>query len=427
MKVAITERRYLFPFLLVTSLFFLWAIAHNLNDVLIKQFQKALDLSRGQSGFIQFAFYLGYFVMALPAGMAMKRFGYKSGIVIGLVLYAVGALLFYPAAEVQVFVFFLVALFIIASGLTFLETAANPYIAVLGRPETSEQRLNLAQSFNGLRAIMGALLLAGYSFFRTVNSDSEYSEEELLSMSASELDAYRYAEAQAVQMPYVVIGLILLLLAFFFYRVQMPEIREEEEQKTFKSSGTSWRQRHLVWGVISQFFYVGAQVCIWSYFIDYMLEALAGATEKQAAFYLSISLFLFTIGRFFGTWLMRYIAPNKLMALYALINIGLLALGSTVGGEPGVYAIMAISFFLSIMFPTIFALSIKGLGENTKLASSLLIMAIVGGAVFPPLMGFWADAYSIQSAFFIPLCCLLVVAFSLYGYKPAQSPRKMIA
>jgi FHS family L-fucose permease-like MFS transporter len=414
MKKAITDPKYLVPFILVTSLFFLWAIAHNLNDVLIKQFQKALALSRGESGFIQFAFYLGYFVMALPAGMVMKRWGYKRGILVGLLLYAIGALLFYPAAEVQVYLFFLLALFIIASGLTFLETAANPYITVLGPPETSEQRLNLAQSFNGLGTIMGPLIGGLFIF-----SGNEYSESELVSMSATELAAYRLAEARMVQMPYLLIGLFLLLLTVVFYRIRMPEIAEERVEVQSGSKRKLLAHRHLVWGVVAQFFYVGAQVCIWSYFIDYMLEADPGSGEKQAAYYLSISLFLFMTGRFIGTWLMRYIAPPTLMALYTVCTLGLLAIGIFVGGNTGVYALMGISFFLSIMFPTIFALSVKGLGEDTKIASSLVIMAIVGGAVFPPLMGFWSDAYSIQSALLVPMACLLVVlAFSLYGYRP---------
>ena len=418
MKKAVTDNKYLLPFILVTSLFFLWAIAHNLNDVLIKQFQKALALDRGQSGFIQFAFYLGYFVMAIPAGIAMKRFGYKRGIVIGLLLYATGALLFYPAAEVQQYGFFLAALFIIASGLTFLETAANPYITVLGPQETSAQRLNLAQSFNGLGTIMGPLIGGLFIF-----SGVEYTEAELVSMSATDLVAYRQAEAEAVQMPYLVIGVLLLVLAFVFYRTPMPEINESLADHSTKGSRRSLLQhRHLVWGVVAQFFYVGAQVCIWSYFIDYMLVEDTAATERQAAYYLSISLFIFMVGRFLGTLFMRYIAPQKLMALYSVACMILLGVAVVSGGTIGVYALMLVSFFLSIMFPTIFALSVKGLGDDTKIASSLVIMAIVGGAIFPPLMGYWSEAADMQTSFLVPLSCFLVVlAFSIWGYKPTKA------
>jgi MFS transporter, FHS family, L-fucose permease len=413
-KSTITDKRFLIPFILVTSLFFLWAIAHNLNDILIKQFQKALDLSRGQSGFIQFAFYLGYFVMAIPAGLVMKRYGYKNGIIFGLLLYAAGAFLFFPAAEVQMYGFFLVALFIIASGLTFLETAANPYIIVLGDPETAETRLNFAQSFNGLGTIMGPVIGGLFIF-----SGNEMNATEILETSAIDMAAFRKAEAQAVQMPYLIIGLIILALTYLFYKTRMPEVTEETT-KSFNSGSIKnlKKHKHLVWGVIAQFFYVGAQVCIWSYFIDYMLDADPTSTEKQAAFFLSLSLFIFMAGRFISTYIMQFVPPNKLLALYSLACIALLSVVIFVPNIIGVYALMMVSFFLSIMFPTIFALGVKGLGDDTKIGSSLIIMAIVGGAVFPPVLGYWADLDTIFSAFVVPMACFLVVLwYGIKGYK----------
>lgn len=433
MNSNLTEKKFILPFILVSSLFFLWAIAHNLNDILITQFQKALALSRGQSGFIQFAFYIAYFIMALPAGFIMKKHGYKNGIIFGLALYALGAFLFYPAAELQVYGFFLFALFIIASGLTFLETAANPYIIVLGDPNSSERRLNFAQSFNGLGTIVGPAIGGIFIF-----SNNELAPD-LNQLASTELEMFRTAEAKAVQMPYMVIGLFVLALAVLFFKTKMPEINEENEpvkqgavrettgqDKPDKNKNPapakSWHllknHTNLSWGIVAQFFYVGAQVCIWSYFIDYVLEAKPSLTEKEGAFYLSLSLGLFMCGRFSGTYLMKFIAPNRLMAIYSLICIALLSLIIMLPNHFGFPAILAISFFLSIMFPSIFALGIKGLGKNTKIGSSLLIMAIVGGAFFPPVMGFLADFTNIHLAFLVPVLCFMVIfSFSVHGYK----------
>jgi FHS family L-fucose permease-like MFS transporter len=316
---------YRFAFILVTSLFFMWAIAHNMNDILIKQFQKALDLSRGQSGFIQFAFYLAYFVMALPAGWLMKRFGYKSGILLGLLLYMTGALLFYPAAEVRHYGFFLLALFVIASGLTFLETAANPYITVMGAPEKGPRRLNLAQSFNGLGAAT-APVLGGLFIF----SGIEHSAADLAGMPAGSVDAYRAMEAEAVQVPYLVIAAVVGLIAVMFAVTRMPHIAGPGGAAAPAGrrgvAGALLASGRLRFAVIAQFFYVGAQVCIWSYFIDYTIETMPGTPEKTAAYYLSVSLVGFMAGRFFGTLMMRFVAAEKLLALYAAVNILLCAI-----------------------------------------------------------------------------------------------------
>lgn len=420
-------RGYTLAFILVTSLFFMWAIAHNMNDILIKQFQKALDLSRGQSGFIQFAFYLGYFLMALPAGCVMKRLGYKNGILAGLLLYMTGALLFYPAAEVRSYLFFLFALFVIASGLTFLETAANPYITVMGSIEKGPQRLNLAQSFNGLGAAT-APLLGGVFIFSGV----ELSDAELRAMSAGALNAYRAAEAQAVQMPYLAIAAAVGFIALLIFLTKMPHIAApdnagipEEAGGGRSKTGALPASGHLKFAVIAQFFYVGAQVCIWSYFIDYSLEAMPGTAEKTAAYYLSLSLFFFMAGRFLGTFLMHFVSPTKLLAAYAVISIGLCLTAMIADGAPAVIALGLTSPCMSIMFPTIFALGIRGLGPNTEMGSSLIIMAIIGGAVFPPSMGFLADFTTVQWAVIVPLVCFLVVF--LFAFFEMRSDKRSVA
>ncbi len=404
--------KYIIALSLITSLFFLWALAHNLNDILIRQFQKALDLNRGQAGFIQFAFYLGYFIMAIPAGLIMKKYGYKKGIITGLILYAFGALLFLPAAEIRVYGFFLFALFVIASGLTFLETAANPYVTKLGNPEFAERRLNFAQAFNGLGSVIAPAIGGAFIF-----SGMEYSTNELSEMTPEKLEIYRSMEAKTVQFPYLVIALIVLIVAFLIYKTKMPEVEDEEENGRIRISRHLFRHTHLVYGIIAQLFYVGAQVGIWSYFIDYMKELVPETAEKTAAYYLSMNLVLFMVGRFSGSFLMSWIKPNKLLAVYSIINLVLILIGSLGSGMMAVYSIMLVSFFMSIMFPTIFALSIKNLGEDTKIGSSLVIMAIIGGALFPLAMGYLA-VNNIQKAFFVPFICFIVVfLFAIWGYK----------
>jgi FHS family L-fucose permease-like MFS transporter len=414
------SRKYLIPLILITSLFFLWALAHNMNDILIRQFQKALNLNRGQAGFIQFAFYLGYFIMAIPAGLIMKKFGYKKGIITGLVLYACGALLFLPAAEIRVYGFFLFALFIIASGLTFLETAANPYVTKLGNPDFAERRLNFSQAFNGLGSVIAPAIGGAFIF-----SGMEYSQTELAAMTPENLDGYRAIEARTVQMPYFVIAIIVLMVAFLIYKTKMPSVDDEGENSKIRISKNLFKHTHLIYGIIAQFFYVGVQVGIWSYFIDYMKDLVPETAEKTAAYYLSMNLVLFMIGRFSGSFFMTWIKPNRLLAIYSLINLVLILIGLLGSGMISVYAIMLVSFFMSIMFPTIFALSIKNLGEDTKIGSSLVIMAIIGGAIFPLAMGYLA-VNNIQTALFIPFICFVVVfVFAIWGYKVREVKVKL--
>ncbi|WP_154287004.1 L-fucose:H+ symporter permease [Pedobacter puniceum] len=398
----ITNRKYLVPFILITSLFFLWGFAHNLNPILIPHLKKACELTDLESALIDSAFYIGYFIMAIPSGILMRRFGYKSGIVFGLLLFALGAFLFWPAAELRNFSFFLLALFIIASGLTFLETAANPYITVLGEPETATIRLNFSQSFNGLAATLAPFL--GGIF---ILSGVHLSDEQKGSMSLIEKEEFLKQEASSVQMPYLLIGILVLLVAIIIWRVKLPEIKVDSHQKLMSKSSI-WKNKNLVFGVIAQFFYVGAQVCVSSFFIRFIGEA-AGVAEKDAAMYLSVALLVFMIGRFVGTFLMKYISPRVLLAIYSIANVILLIMAINFGNMLSIYALIGVEFFMSIMFPTIFSLSLDGLGEEKKIGSSLLVMAIAGGAFFPLIMGKISDMVNIQIAYIVPLFCFLIV------------------
>ena len=405
---------FFIAFALVASLFFMWAIANNFNDILIKQFQKALELSRTQSGLVQTAFYFGYFTMALPAGWVMTKIGYKNGILIGLGLYALGALLFFPAANVREFGLFLGALYVIAAGLAFLETAANPYITALGPRETAPQRLNLAQSFNGLGGFL-APFIGGALIFSGV----EYSAAELAALTPEALEAYKVSEAQAVQVPYLGLAAIVLALAALVFFTPFPKIEENTDTLTSPTDTTSLLSNStLIWAVVAVFFYVGAQVGIWSYFINFAQD-LTGVGEKSAANYLGFSLMAFMIGRFFGTALMRFFKPERLLIGYACVAILLSLTAALASGWTALIALGLTSFFMSIMFPTIFAFGVRDLGEKTKLGSSLIIMAIIGGAIFPPAMGFAADTTgSIQTALYIPAFCFLIVA--LFGRRIAR-------
>jgi FHS family L-fucose permease-like MFS transporter len=399
-----TDRKTRLAIILITSLFFLWGFALNLNPILIPHLKKACQLSDFQSALIDSASYIAYFLIALPAGLFMKQFGYKAGITLGLLLFAVGTFMFYPAAEMRHFGFFLFALFVIASGLTMLETAANPYITVLGDSESATQRLNFAQSFNGLAAFLAPLM--GGTF---ILSGKTLSEQEQQAMSPEQLDSYLNAEASSVQMPFLVIGIVVLLVAVMIWRTALPEIKEEADTSD-KVRGSIWEEKNLILGVAAQFFYVGAQVCISSFFIRFS-DKVAGIDEKTAAYVLSGAFLSFMIGRFIGTYLMRFVAPPRLLALYSVINVALLILAVLTHGMVSVYALVAVQFFMSIMFPTIFALSIRGLGEKTKIGSSLVIMSIVGGAVFPVIMGQVSDVSSIQTAYIVPAVCFLVVLY----------------
>ncbi|HEX8446085.1 MAG TPA: L-fucose:H+ symporter permease [Sphingomonas sp.] len=399
------------PFILIVTLFFLWGAANNLNDVLIPHFKKAFALTDLQSGLVQSAFYMGYFFLALPAGLVMRRFGYKTAVIVGLLLFGAGALLFYPAAQAQRYGLFLAALFVIASGLAFLETSANPLITVMGDPATAERRLNFAQAFNPLGSIT-AVALGGHFILSGV----ELTPAQVAAMAPAELAAARAVEAQSVQGPYLAIAAVVLLWALLVAFTRFPDAAERPAGDAVPTAATGairtlLARPRFAFGVAAQFFYVGAQVGVWSYMIRYTQHELPGTSEKAAAVYLTASLVAFMIGRFAGTALMGRVRAASLLGVFAMINVALTLIAVLVGGRIGVLALVSTSFFMSIMFPTIFANTLKGLGDLAKTASSFLVMSIIGGAVLTALMGFISDLSAIDLAILVPSACFGFVAW----------------
>lgn len=399
--------------MLVTSLFFLWGFLHNLDPVLIPHLRKTFQLNYLQSSLVDSSVFAAYFLMALPAGFVMRKYGFKSGIILGLVLFGAGCLLFLPAADTNKYIFFLGALFIAASGLTFLETAANPYATILGDPATSTQRLNFAQAFNGL-AVFLAPIIGG----KFILSGTEYTKEQMTVMPAGELALYLQSEAARVKTPYLILGIIILLIAAIFYFSKLPDSKDAGDAGS--GFGKMFKIPHLRGAIIAQFFYVGAQVCVGSFFINVVKNSV-DMDEKTASRYLAYGYGLaFVIGRFAGTFLMKYYSPQRLLFVYASINIILSGLVIFATGMVTVFALIAISFFMSVMFPTIFALGIKNMNTvDTKMGSSLIIMAIVGGALLPPLLGVISDSTgNIQYGYIVPLLCFIAVAwYGIMGYK----------
>lgn len=377
---------YLWPFILVTTLFFLWGFAHSILDVLNKHFQETLHIDKTQSALVQAVVYGGYFLMALPAGWIIRRFGYRTGVIAGLMLYGVGALLFIPGGSIQSFPFFLLSLFIIGCGLTCLETAANPYVTVLGDSEGAEQRINLSQSFNGLGWIVGPLV-GGYFAFSQGGGN--------------------------ISLPYAVIGVVVLCVAFIFTRVKLPEVEAAEvETTTVRCAEKSiWQHRNFVWGMAALFLYVAAQTGINSFFINYVTETSPTISNDTAAMLLGYGgMGLFMVGRMGGGWIMARIRAERVLlacAIGATCAMGVLLTGA---GVWGIVAFFVCYLCESIMFPTIFSLSLRGMGHHTKLASSLLIMCIVGGAIAPVVMGSIADSQSMSLAFIVPLLCFVFIS-----------------
>lgn len=418
-KHPIFVKNVIFPFILVTALFFFWGIPNNLNDILIKQFMKSFEIDRFKAGLVQSAFYLGYFCLSLPAAFIMQRFSYKVGIVIGLLLFSTGAFLFYPAALSQTYGFFLVALFVIASGLAFLETGANPFIAGLGDADSSERRLNFSQAFNPIGAISGVLVGTVFIFSGIEHSDADVAKMKL----AGTYSDYLQHETMRIVTPYLVLGAIVFIWAIIILFTKFPVLSTEKMQASSheKSSLRKLLSYPHFWkGVISQFFYIGAQVGTWSYFIQYVQD-YTSQPEKVAGYFLTGTLVAFGVGRFSASFFMRFIKPNLLMGIYSLANVFLVLTGILLPGWVGLWAIFFTSFFMSVMFPTIFALSIKGLGPHTKYAASLVVMAIIGGAVFTPVMGLvFMHTKSMAVSMTIPLICYVVIAwYAFRGSKPS--------
>lgn len=384
-----TTSGFRLAFILVTTLFFLWGLSYGLLDVLNKHFQDVLHVNKAQSGLLQAAYFGAYFIIALPAGFFMDRFGYKAGILVGLCLYALGALLFVPAASAGSFGMFLFALFVIALGLGCLETAANPFATVLGAPAGAERRLNLSQSFNGLGQFIGPIIGGSLFFSATQGTTAD--------------------GLSSVKTTYVAIAVLVLLIAFLFGRTKLPDIREQSTSEDHGIAKGLWQHGHFTGGVIAQFFYVAAQVGVGAFFINYTTEHWHTLSNQNASYLLSVGMISFMVGRFFSTWLMGFVRPATLLVIYAIINIVLC--GVVVAGidNVSVIALVAIFFFMSIMFPTIFAMGVKNMGKQTKRASSVMIMAIVGGAVMPYLMGAIADHYNTAVSYALPMVCFAVV------------------
>jgi FHS family L-fucose permease-like MFS transporter len=403
------------PFFLVTALFLFWGIPSNMNDILIKQFMKSFELTRFRAGLIQSAFYMGYFVLAVPAALVMRKFGYKTGLVIGLFLYSAGSFLFWPAALNRQYAFFLFALFVIASGASFLETGANSFIALLGDPRTSERRLNFSQAFNPVGAVTGVLVGTIFIF-----SGVELSPDQVVARKAAgTYEAYLRSETLRVVTPYLVLGIVIFLWALLILRTKFPKVAEEADSDRGKAHGHARdliHYPHFVQGIIAQFLYVGAQVGTWSYYIQY-IQDYTHRPEKTAGYFLTGTLVAFGIGRFTATYLMKYIQPSRLMGIYGIINTALVLVAVMFPGWLGVGAVFMTSFFMSLMFPTIFALGIKELGPNTKLGGSFIIMSIIGGACAPPAMGLIFQAtHSMAIAMIVPMVCYVFITYySFYG------------
>ena len=381
-------------FALVTTLFLLWGFCNGMIDVLNKHFQITLHINKYQSGFVQSANYLAYFLMAIPAGLLARRFGYKGGIIIGLVLIAAGAFWFIPATQIGTYWAFLTGIFVLATGMTCLETIANPYTTVLGPPASSALRINTAQTFNGVGWILGPIV-GGYFVFGQHQGANAHA---------------------ALYIPYFGIGILVTALIGIFAFAYIPDLHAEEEVKTEAGNTAGkplWLRWHFTMGVFAQFLYVAAQSGIFGFFINYVLENNRGLTEGQAATWLGVFGFgLFMVGRMCGSAVVSLMKPHRALTIYAVINV-FLSVVVFRGGKEGMYALLGTFFFMSIMFPTIFALGIRGLGEQTKLGSSLIVMSIVGGAIAPPLMGRIADVSSMRMAFLVPMACFVLIA--LYG------------
>ncbi|MEP7110006.1 MAG: L-fucose:H+ symporter permease [Ferruginibacter sp.] len=402
LKAKFTEKKFIVTIIFVTSLFLLWGIAITMGDVLNRHFQNVLHVSKAQSGLVQFSIFGAYFVMGIPAGLFMKKFGYKMGVLLGLFLYAAGAFLFVPAAGAESFGFFRIALFVLACGLATLETVAHPFVASLGDQRTSDQRINFAQSFNGLGAVIGPLI-GSYFILRAGQEHSN--------------------DLVSVRTLYVVIGIVIMVIGIAFSFVKIPalidphvtlkEVDPDAVNVDIEPGRKLFQHRHFVWAVVAQFFNVAAQGGTWAYFINYGHEKM-GFTDEKAGYYFSLSMVMMMIGRFAGTAIMKFVAPNKLLAGFAAGSILMCLIIAQSFGWPSFIALLMLNFFFSIMFPTIFSLGLKNLGAHTQQASSFIVMGVVGGAVFPPIMGLIAN-HDVARAYYLPIICYFVIF--LFGWK----------
>lgn len=406
---VVVPKQVLIPFILLTSLFALWGIANNMTDVLLATFKRIMSMTDFQTSWIQVAFYGSYFCLALPAAMFIRRFTYKSGVLLGLGMFAMGALLFYPASQTMQYGHFLVALFILAGGLSILETSANPYAIVMGPEETATRRLNLAQSFNPLGSITG--ILVGREFI--LSNLHSATDAERAQMAPDELLRIQEAELTAVMGPYVTVAVLIGVVWLAIACTRFPRAMDAERSLNLGPTVRRlFRRRHYMWGVVAQFFYIGAQIGVWSFTIRYIMNDL-GLNEVGASNYYLASILLFSASRFVFTALMKYFQPNVLLWVMAALGAVLIVVVVLIGGYVGAVALVGISGCMSLMFPTIYGLAIRDLGEDTKIGASGLIMAILGGAILTAVQGWISDAQGIHVAFLVPLACFMVVLY--YG------------
>lgn len=417
-----SDKNYTFALTVLTTLFFMWGFITCLNDILIPHLKAVMDLNYTEVMLVQFAFFTAYAIISLPSGMLVEKIGYKNGIVIGLSTTGIGSLLFYPAAGYQSFPMFLFALFVLASGITLLQVAANPYVAILGKSETASSRLNLTQAFNSLGTtiapLFGSLLIL---------SVAVKTAEELKTMSAEQVTAYKLTEASAVQVPYLGIAAALFIIAAIFAIIKLPKIEAADVQSSESEGGnyhdlhkSAWGYKHLVLGAVAIFVYVGGEVSIGSFLVNYLGQPfVAGLKEVDAGRFVSFYWGGAMVGRFVGSGIQRKIKPNLMLAFNAFIAAILVITSMLTYKEVAMWSILAVGLFNSIMFPTIFTLAINGLGKHTGQASGILCTAIVGGAILPVIQGYFADTIGIHHAFFIPVLCYMYIAFyGLKGYKP---------
>lgn len=406
------NNKYLLPLALIFCLFFLWAISSNLLPTMIRQLMKTCELNTFEASFTETAYWLAYFIFPIPIAMFMKRYSYKAGIIFGLLLAAAGGLLFFPAAMLKEYWAYLCIFFIIATGMCFLETAANPYVTVLGDAATAPRRLNLAQSFNGLGAFISAMFLS-----KLILSGTHYTRETLPVDYPGGWDAYIQVETDAMKFPYLMLALLLVVIAVIFIFYKLPKIGDEGQKTKEKLIDFEVLNRsHLRWGVIAQFFYNGGQTAINSLFLVYCCS-YAGLPEETATTYFGLYMLAFLLGRWIGTGLMVRFRPQDMLLVYALVNVVLCGVIMSCGGLVGLYAMLGVSFFMSIMYPTQFSLALKDLGDQTKSGSAFLVMAIVGNACLPQLTAYLmhVNGQLYHAAYVVPMLCFLFCAY--YGWR----------
>ncbi|MFC3880782.1 L-fucose:H+ symporter permease [Algoriphagus namhaensis] len=426
-KSALVPKELLLPFILITSLFALWGFANDITNPMVAAFKRVLELNNTQASFVQLAFYGGYFTMALPAAIFIKKYSYKTGILLGLGLYGFGALLFYPAAAWESYGFFLASLYILTFGLAFLETTANPYILSMGPAERATQRLNLAQAFNPMGALAG-LFVAKQFILNSLQSNETNTDGQIIfdSLDESSKALIRASDLMIIRDPYVILGLVVLGILVLIALVKMPENKDQSSKIDFMPTMRRlFRNQNFVGGTLAQMFYVGAQIMVWTYIYQY--AEVLGISNASAVNYGYAALVVFLVGRWICTWLLRYLSAQKLLAIFAAMAM-IFTLGAIfLVGMPGLYSLVAISFAMSLMFPTIYGIALEGMGEDSKFAAAFLVMAIVGGAIMPTLQGMILDlggsnyddililgVPEVNFSFLLPLFCfMMVLLFSL--------------